>query len=198
MRCEEVVRELNVPSDGRDERALAQHLAECKACALRADRSARLDRLWDATRPADPGAEAWDRVWSSVTASLDRSGPRRSDAEGMPYRATALVRPWRKLVLVGSVFSLTTLAAAVLVATGLSWFAPAHPSHDLVLPGPESVVESVVDVPDGQVVYIRSVGSNVKVIDVTAVEAANGEDPWFNFFNRAEGESGSAMVAMSE
>ena len=34
MRCDEVMRELNLPSDDQEDRALAHHLAECKACAL--------------------------------------------------------------------------------------------------------------------------------------------------------------------
>ena len=75
MRCDEVMRELNLPSDDRDNRALAHHLAECKACARWAEHAARFNRLWDATRPVDPPTESWDRLWSSVTARLDHSGP---------------------------------------------------------------------------------------------------------------------------
>ena len=34
MRCDEVMRELNLPSDDRDDRASRTHLAECKAAPL--------------------------------------------------------------------------------------------------------------------------------------------------------------------
>jgi hypothetical protein len=85
-------------------------------------------------------------------------------------------------------------AAAIFLAVSLCWSGPRKGTAHYVPPS----LDSVVDVPDGQVLYIRSAGSELELLDVTAFEASNGEDPWFNFLNRAEGESGSAMVAMSE
>src|SRR5271165_3278380 len=105
MRCDEVIRQMSAAGDVRDEPALAQHLAECEHCALWAERSARLDQLWDATRPADPAPEAWDRVWSSVEARLDQPArtaarpgrtarPTESILEDMPPASTRSARPW--------------------------------------------------------------------------------------------------------
>ena len=56
MRCDEVIRELAVPTDDRDSAALAEHLANCPSCAVWAKRDAEFDRLWDATRPAEPSS----------------------------------------------------------------------------------------------------------------------------------------------
>ena len=193
MRCDDVIRELAVPSDGRDDQALATHLSKCDVCAGWAERAAKLDQLWDATRPAEPSPEAWDRVWSSVSARLDVADAPVSGIEGKPLRVSAFSRPWRGLAVVG-VIGLAQ-AAAILLAMSVSWSGPA-PKVPLASPGPEVLAESVVDVPEGQVVYIRSTGADLKIIDVTDLEAANGEDPWFVFFNRVE--SASTMVAMSE
>ena len=71
MNCDEVIRELAVPTEDRDSRALAEHLSDCATCADWARRADQLDRLWQLTRPADLSTEVWDSVWSRVTASLD-------------------------------------------------------------------------------------------------------------------------------
>ena len=57
MRCDEVVRELAAPTGNRDREAMAEHLAACSACAEWARRAGDLDRLWGATRPAEPTSE---------------------------------------------------------------------------------------------------------------------------------------------
>ncbi len=73
--CDEVIRELAVPTDDRDSAALAEHLANCPSCADWAKRDAEFDRLWDATRPVEPSSQAWDAVWSHIASSLDSSTP---------------------------------------------------------------------------------------------------------------------------
>ena len=70
MRCDEVIRELAVPTDDRDRSVLDEHLAACPSCRAWNHRAAMLDRLWDATRPAEPSAEAWDSVWSNISQGL--------------------------------------------------------------------------------------------------------------------------------
>jgi hypothetical protein len=195
MRCDEVIRELAAPSENRDEFALAHHLADCKNCADWADRSARLDRLWDATRPAVPPQEAWDSVWSSVRANLERSGrpeedrpwglrTSRSQSERTSHLPSTFTRSWRGLAVAGAI--LLAQAAAILLAIGLAWFRPVD--------GPRAQAVDVVDIDDGQVAYIRSVGPTVNVLDVTAVEMPDGEDPWYEFFNRME--SSDPVVAL--
>ena len=70
MRCDEVIRELAVPTDDRDGTALAEHLAGCPSCVAWARRAALLDRLWEATRPPEPSPEAWDSVWANINQAL--------------------------------------------------------------------------------------------------------------------------------
>ena len=75
MRCDDVIRELAVPTDDRDTAALASHLANCGNCADWAQKDSQFERLWDATRPVEPSAQLWDEVWSHVAASLDSPMP---------------------------------------------------------------------------------------------------------------------------
>ena len=70
MRCDEVIRELAAPTDDRDATALAEHLAGCSSCSAWVRQAARLDQLWNATRPSEPSAEAWDSVWANLAQSL--------------------------------------------------------------------------------------------------------------------------------
>ena len=73
MRCVDVIRELAAPTDTRDAADLADHLSRCSSCANLARQAAQLDRLWDATRPAEPSPEVWDNLWSQVAHSLEDS-----------------------------------------------------------------------------------------------------------------------------
>lgn len=66
MRCDDVTRELAAPTGEVDAGAIAQHVASCPSCASYAEASARLDRVWAATRPADPTPAQWERLWSAV------------------------------------------------------------------------------------------------------------------------------------
>src|SRR3954452_18558867 len=70
MRCEEVIAGLAAP-DGPDSPALAEHLERCPRCAARARLDARLQRLWEVTRPEEPAPSTWATVWAQVTQALD-------------------------------------------------------------------------------------------------------------------------------
>jgi len=212
MQCDEVMRELSLPSDDQDDRALAHHLAECEACARWAEHAARFNRLWDATRPVDPPTESWDRLWSSVTARLDHSGPVTtphsrpekpfaSVSEAAPRHAPPITRSWRGLAAIGLVG--LAQAAALFLAVNLYW----NTSDKNVRPprfsaGPDVVqrtapsLDSEIDVEEGQVILIRSEGAKVDTTDLALLETSNGEDPWYVFFNRVE--SASTFLAMSE
>ena len=212
MQCDEVMRELNLPSDDRDDRGLAHHLAECEACARWAEHAARFNRLWDATRPVDPPTESWDRIWSSVIARLDHSGPVTtprsrpekpfaSVGEAAPRHAPPITRSWRGLAAIGLVG--LAQAAALFLAVNLYW----NTSDKNVRPprfsaGPDVVrrtapsLDSEVDVEEGQVILIRSEGAKVDTTDLALLETSNGEDPWFDLFNSVE--SASTVVAMTE
>jgi hypothetical protein len=213
MRCDEVMRELNLPSDDRDDRALAHHLAECKACARWAQHAARFNRLWDATRPVDPPTESWDRLWSSVTARLAHSGPVTTAHSRLhnpfatvggaaPQHASPVARSWRGLAAMGLVG--LAQAAALLLAVSLFWNTadknvqpPRFSEGADVVQRTSPSLDSEVDVEWGQVILIRSEGpKQVDIKDLALLESSNGEDPWYDFFNRVE--SASTDVAMTE
>src|SRR4051812_39487671 len=88
MRCDDVIRELSAPTGDVAPDALAGHLAGCPGCASWSERSARLDQLWEATRPLEPSAVAWDRIWANVSEAIDRR------SEGTAAPAAARSRPW--------------------------------------------------------------------------------------------------------
>jgi len=145
MRCDEVIRELAVPTDERDSTALAEHVAQCPACAAWAKRAVGLDRLWKATRPPEPSSEVWDGLWARLAPSLDvpilneletvapfvpsqNGSSAKSEMQPMPPRPLSRSRPrrWVAIGLIG-----LAQAAAVLLAVGLAWrgFTPSQPTQ---------------------------------------------------------------------
>jgi hypothetical protein len=123
---------------------MAAHLAACPACAEWARRAGSLDRLWEATRPAEPSSEAWDAVWAQIAPTLpghaavpyegapasglspsrNGSGPRiLAHPAPAPVAAPAgprsRGRSWRAVAAVALVG--LAQAAAILVALGLAW-----------------------------------------------------------------------------
>jgi hypothetical protein len=99
-------------------------------------------------------------------------------------------------------------AAALLLAIRLSWDSPwsampppAHTTRPDLAQRTLPCLDSVFDVEDGQVIYIRSEGASAQVIDLTALdsangvslEARNGEDPYFVFLNFVEAGQTVAM-----
>jgi len=136
MRCDEVIRELAVPTDEQDSTALAEHLAGCPACAAWAKRAVALDRLWEATRAPEPSSEVWHALWARMAPSLDGSTPsqvaafapfvptqngRSANEETQPMRPPVRSRPRSRRWLVIGLIGLAQ-AAAVLLAVGLSWY----------------------------------------------------------------------------
>ncbi len=212
MRCDEFMRESNLPSNDRDVPGLEQHLAECPACARWSQQFPTFNRLWDITRPSEPSPESWDRLWSSVTARLEhaehvgaahtRSGnPGTFVDDRDPQHSSPFVLSWRHVAAIGLVG--LAQAAALLLAVNLFWNPGSKNIQPRTLPAVPAVVQrtvpsldSVVDVEWGQVVLIRTDGPEVKITDLTALEPSNGEDPWYDFYNRVE--SASAVVAMTE
>ena len=153
MRCDEVRSELAAPTADRDGAAMADHLAGCAACSEWAARAAGLDRIWEATRPAGPSAEAWDAVWAGIAASLPDAAPSAS-RNGVapkvlvhpgPMPAPAVPRSrgrgprFAAVALVG-----LAQAAAILLALGLAWRTPPRPvgspkAPDLANRGPAAI-----------------------------------------------------------
>jgi hypothetical protein len=149
MRCDEVIRELAVPTGDRDRTLLAGHLADCPSCVAWARRAALLDQLWDATRPGEPSPEAWDSVWANITQSLQSATAERESSATAPsslrlgaspkvitHSASAPMQPsnhprarwFTAIVLIG-----LAQAAAILVALGLGWRIE-HPSQTAKTP----------------------------------------------------------------
>jgi hypothetical protein len=151
MRCDEVVRELAAPTADRDRAAMAGHLAGCSACAEWARRAEGLDRLWEATRPAEPSPEAWDAVWANIAQALPRPASARPEdppatgvapsrnGSGPKFLVHAGPEPAPASVPTGPrtrgrAFQLAAVAlvglaqaAAILVALGLAWRTQPHP-----------------------------------------------------------------------
>jgi hypothetical protein len=182
MLCDDVRGRLSESGSWCEEPAIAEHLAGCGACAEWFDRAQKLEKLWDATRPAEPSPQAWDVLWSSVGAHLDqpiaveRNGHGVQVAEfprAMPERrespepalSPSRARRWRSVAAFGMVG--LAQAAALLLAIGLSWHVPVKVPDAL-----PALAEAEVEVGEGQKVVIRSEGPKVDVVDLTALETA--------------------------
>lgn len=162
MRCDEVIHELAAPTADRDRAELADHLAGCPGCAEWARRAEGLDRLWEATRPAEPSPAAWDAVWAKIAGSLADPSARPGVIPGVeraPSRngeaARVLVHPGPRPVGRGLRLAAIALvglaqAAAILLALGLAWQSEPRPDGPGRFadrtPPPPAAVRSVADV----------------------------------------------------
>jgi len=113
MRCDDVARELATPTTpaGPLADAMARHLAACPRCAGAAGSSARLDRAWAATRPAEPAGGDFDRLWAGLSRALAAGAPEPAfgldPVADVPATSTAPAilpmtarHPWRLAVAV--------------------------------------------------------------------------------------------------
>lgn len=150
------------------------------------DPAARLDALWEATRPAEPSAQAWDRVWVSVADDLDRLSAPTAPArrEGVIVHRPSPVFSRRPLA-VGAAAATVVLAqaAAILLAFGLSWLGTDRTTET---PGQPQVATAEVRIEGGQLVLIRSNADAVQAIDLSAQLGAGGVDSWYVFYNGME------------
>jgi hypothetical protein len=192
MRCVDVIRELAAPSDMRDAAAVADHLRDCSSCAAFADHAARLDHLWQATRPSEPAPEVWDNLWSQLALSLDgrtsrevvssptfRNGSTSTSSINfevkVPERSPARSfrsRPWVRIALVR-----VSLAAAALLIACLSWsfLVPAKQDVALLKPATPNPAEPrvrlvslpSVDIEAGHTVVILADPNSPSVVDRT-------------------------------
>jgi len=203
MRCVDVIRELAAPGDTQDAAALVDHLSHCTSCAAFAQRAARLDRLWEATRPAEPAPEVWHNLWSQIAHSLDNSKPQPvvspppaalrngstnaseikfdvKPTEQSPSRSFRS-RPWARV----SIVSLSR-AAAVLLIVGLGWWVFSLPKQQVaslnpVSPnpaGPNAMLTSLpdVDIDAGHTVVILADPKSPSVVDRTSKGMIAGVD----------------------
>jgi hypothetical protein len=204
MQCDKVIRELAVPTDDRDPASLAEHLAQCPSCATWADRATRFERLWEATRPAEPTGEMWDTVWTQVSRAVDESTPveqkaftlRTSSRNGSAAKTekspvltgrSSRLRT-RRLMAIGSLG--IAQAAAIVLAVWLSW-QPAAKSPDPQVADTKVVpsfvttdsngtvsTDGVVEIEEGQQIVIRIEGPAVRVVDLTPKGISYGVNDW--------------------
>lgn len=152
------------------------------------DPAARLDALWDATRPVEPTTQDWDRVWASVSADLDRR-----DGVIVPGPTSGFGR--RPLAVAAAAMTIVLAqAAAILLAFSLSW-----PTTDRgpETPAPVQVATAEVRIEEGQFMLIRSNADAVQAIDLSTHLGAGGVDAWYVAYNLLEAMT-SPVVAMSE
>jgi hypothetical protein len=202
MRCDDVIRELAVPTDDRDSARLAEHLANCSSCAGWSRRAAQLDRLWVATRPAEPSSEVWGAMWSHLANSLDPATAQGFEAVSRPMpsarrsmaraEAPAVIIPpssrsrrwtWGAVGLVG-----LAQAAAILLAVTATWHqsnrapGPADGLADIPrssAPAPttprkasDPLSAPTVEIEEGRVVVIRVEDSTARIVDLTPQTAS--------------------------
>src|SRR5581483_9679170 len=154
MRCEEVAQEISAPTGRLDRSAMADHLAACPRCAAWSAQAARLDRIWSATRPADPPAFAFEQVWSNVVRSLETGY--EPDFALTPVRdePTPSMRTRRWRLAVAMLAPLAAAAAVVLAFGGLPGFRPTPAGPGPQPPSPEVVLASF-DLEPGQTSIIH-------------------------------------------
>jgi len=227
MHCDEVIRELVVPTDDRDSAAVAEHLANCPSCADWAERDAQFDRLWNATRPMEPSPQVWDTVWAHIASSLDSSTPAEFEAIATPMAtlngsvahaerplgltpASSRSRPWNwaALGLIG-----LAQAAAVVLAVGLAWHnSPRSQEPQVVVATHSPALSSdslkvakeigllsipAVEIEAGRWVVIRMDDSAAKVVDLTPDGMSYSVDDWYLVFNAVEAIA-NPVIAMKE
>jgi hypothetical protein len=226
MRCNDVIRELAAPSVDCDASALAEHLAVCPACTAWANRGAALDRLWDATRPLDPPAHAWEAVWANIVDSLDSPAsthaPQRVAAGAARNGASSRValkspavervpspgpRSWS---VKATAWLFLAQAAAVLLGVGLAWHS-FHPTRSvqsaeieegyvvrisLTQDGASGTLPSV-EIEEGHVVLIQAEDPKPEALVISSEPALWGVDDWYIMFNAVESMA-NPVLAMKE
>jgi len=180
MHCDDVTRELSAPTGEPDPAALAEHLAGCPRCASWAERSARLDQLWEATRLPEPSPAVWNQVWANVSEALDRPA------------VPAAPRRWRRVAL--TAFTVAQ-AAAILAAFTLAWRESVHrhsaPRGPAMLASAVPIVPTRVEIEPGQPVRIDLDRRESHQLDQAQFDSPNSVDPFYKMFNEMESRAGT-------
>jgi hypothetical protein len=209
MNCDEVIRELAVPTGDHDPGALAGHIAHCPTCALWAQRANQLDRLWELTRPAEPSSKVWNSVWMGVTEVLESASPAGAgkapmpsfhgrngtsveiNARPAPRQRSRWSRRWGAIGLIG-----LAQAAAILLAVTLTWrfstSSPTAPASD----GARADFTAYLEIEEGHLVVIRWDDLSGKVEDRTP-DISDGVDDWLLGLNAVEALA-DVSVALKE
>ena len=168
MHCDDVTRELASPSGHLDPSDLAGHLASCSHCAEWSRRASRLDRIWEATRPGDPSADALDALWAGASAALN--------AEPVPDTLRFEAPSRRRWATVA--FALASAAAVLLAVVASLRDGSPNPLPVVKSPAPApitlpAVVKVNVDVDQMVVVRIGDDGHRVEILDEAPLFASS-------------------------
>ena len=147
MRCEDVRRELVTPSGLGSPGLLADHLASCPACAEHSRSADRFQRVWEATRPPEPSAEALDALWARAAEEI---GSKKSAV--IPFRAPARRGRWAVVAFLGA------QAATVLVAGSFLF-------RNDVRVAAEAPARVIANVDQTLIVRIDDDGHRVEILD---------------------------------
>lgn len=180
-RCREVKRALAAPGGpgpALDADAVAEHLAACPACAAWAERDAALTRLWDATRPVEPSAAAWEAVRARLFEAPVAVPEVAAEPVVLPFVATRRVRLF-----------VAAQAAAVVAALGLGIATARRPAPGDA-PGPDAgrlagaaVRPVTLEIDAGAVVLIRDDGRGVRPVEVAVDDRPNALDGNYAMLN---------------
>jgi hypothetical protein len=169
--CQDLIFASDATGSETDRAALAEHLAACPACASQAGRDAALARVWEATRPADPGEAAWETVWARVSERLDHAARPEPVPERLPFAAVSAAGRWRRYAT--SAF-IVAQAAALLGAVVL-WGAH-RPTPDATVRtetprGDVKVGVGVeIEIEPGELVLIHLEGETPRVVTLSHEE----------------------------
>jgi hypothetical protein len=130
------------------------------------------DRLWEATRPPEPSAASWDRLWARVAAGL------RETPAAVPMSRTAR-GPWRWIALAA-----VAQAAAVLIAGAIYLRTQQAPAASTIMPvavaAPSPVLE--FELSEGQTLFLEvgergdRIVCRPKLVDTASLMVADLED----------------------
>lgn len=197
MRCEDVIQELSAPAGRVDSTAVSDHLAQCPQCALWAERDAKVDRLWEATRPAALSSQEWDSIWTNATEAAERLP--RSDVLPMPVATPrfSLRTVW--------VFGFAQVAAAATILIVLAVYPGADgkkaqvaqnpaPPVELVKNTPHMIDEVEVDQGEFPVFHFDSQGKKLSQTDLAQYESPARIGSSLELYNELEGNAGEGNV----
>lgn len=183
MRCVDVTEKLSNWSGPCDDPAVTDHLARCPRCAAWAERDARLGRLWEATRPAEPSADEWDGVWGRISDALDRAEP-----VALPLKRSGRARHalW---IAVGVAQAAAVLLAVLYFQGSPRGEAPRVVQHHqpaVAQPQPSTPAEPEVEIDPGALVLIRETKGHVETVELALNAGVGQVDPAYETLNALE------------
>jgi hypothetical protein len=186
MRCEEVTRELSVPTGRLSEPHFAEHLASCSRCAAWAEQCTQFNRLWLATQLPEPVPGEFEFVWSQVCRSVEpQSVPAVVASINQPAQSLRFPR-WLRPVSLGLLASAAALFLAWLGLLQAGKNAePAHPNRGGSL---VRVSLPTVEAESGETLFIHISGSDYEAqnVPVSALSDSDTVAAELDVFNHME------------